>query len=308
LSVILRANCIGSLVTQALSSEETGISGFVTNTFPNSFYVRSANDELLFVTNYSLRSPITVNLDPTSGLEHVVRPMDPVRIGRDRIDIGSGISIDISKALRINGRSSVSSDTSQELSRIGKALRVASTLLDIIDTTQSVMDPNGLAHGGATAFVANGVQSLRRSDPEKQFYDAAFKIVGLGSGFTPSGDDVLGGFLTAHNSLAAAVNRAPILLDLSLLEEKTSWVSAKLLDYMQRLILDEQLQCLIDSANGGDPDALVIALETLLPRGHTSGIDIAVGAILGLSLMRDVALKKEETETIARTLGLSNLA
>ena len=270
--------------------------------------MRSANGELLFVTNYSLRSPITVNLDPTSGLEHAVRPMDPVRIGRDRIDIGSGISIDISKALRFHSRSSVSSDTSQELSRIGKALRVASTLLNIIDTTQSVMDPNGLAHGGATAFVANGVQPLGRSDPEKQFYDAAFKIVGLGSGFTPSGDDMLGGFLTAHNSLAASINRAPILLDMPLLEEKTSWVSAKLLDYMQRLILDEQLQCLIDSASGGNPDALVIALETLLPRGHTSGIDISVGAILGLSLIRDVALKKEETEIIARTLGLSNLA
>jgi hypothetical protein len=270
--------------------------------------VRNANDDLLFVTNYSLRSPITVNLDPMSGLEHVVRPMDPVRIGRNRIDIGSGISIDISKALRSHSRLSVSSDTSEELRGIGKALRVASTLLNIIDTTQSVMDPNGLAHGGAAAFVVNGVQPLRRSDPEKQFYDTAFRIVGLGSGFTPSGDDMLGGFLVAHNSLAAAVDRAPILLELSLLEEKTSWVSAKLLDYMQRLILDEQLQSLIDSASDGNPDALVVALETLLPRGHTSGIDIAVGAILGLSLMRDIALKKEEIEIIARTLGLNDLA
>jgi hypothetical protein len=308
LSVILRANCIGSLVTQALTSGETEIDGFVTNTFPNSFYVRNANDELLFVTNYSLRSPITVNLDPMSGLEHAVKPMDPVRIGRNRIDIGSGISIDISKALHFQTRSSVSSCTSEEVSRIGKALHIASTLLSIIETTQSVMDQNGLTHGGAVAFVVNGVQPLRRSHLQKQFYDAAFKIVGLGSGFTPSGDDMLGGFLMAHNSLAAAVNRAPIRLELSLLKERTSWVSARLLDYMQRLILDEQLQSLIDSASGGNPDALVGALETLFPRGHTSGIDIAVGAILGLSLMRDVALKKEETEIIARRLGLSVLA
>jgi hypothetical protein len=231
--------------------------------------------------------------------------MDPVRIGRYRIDIRSGISIDISKALLFHSRSSVCSDTSPELSRIGEALRVASTLLNIIDTTQSVMDPNGLAHGGAAAFVVNGVQPLRRADPENQFYDAAFKIVGLGSGFTPSGDDMLGGFLTTHNSLAAAVNRAPILLDMSLLEEGTSWVSAKLLDHMQRLILDEQLQCLIDSVNDGNPDALVIALETLLPRGHASGIDISVGALLALSLIRDIALKKEETKIIADELGLS---
>jgi hypothetical protein len=119
---------------------------------------------------------------------------------------------------------------------------------------------------------------------------------------------MIGGLLAAHNSFAAAANRAPILLNMSLLEEKTSWVSAKLLDYMQRLILDEQLRCVIDSANDGDPDALVIALETLFPRGHTSGIDIAVGVILGLSLVRDVVLRSDDTEIITRTLGLSDLA
>ena len=306
--VILQANCIGSLVTQPLSSELTVVEGFVTNTFPNSFYVRNENNELLFVTNYSLRSPITVNLGSAPALEHLVRPMDHVRLCRGRIDIGSEVSIDISKASRFHDRSSVSADTSQELEGLGKALRVASILLSIIDTSQSVMDPKGLAHDGATAFVANGIRPLRRSDPEKQLRNAASKIVGLGSGFTPSGDDMLGGFLAAHNSLAAAANRAPILLNMSLLEEKTSWVSAKLLDYMQRLILDEQLQCVIDSANDGDPDALVIALETLFPRGHTSGIDIAVGVILGLSLVRDVVLRSDDTEIITRTLGLSDLA
>jgi DNA-binding MltR family transcriptional regulator len=97
-------------------------------------------------------------------------------------------------------------------------------------------------------------------------------------------------------------------LDSRLLEERTSWISAKLLDYMQRLILDEQLRLLIDSVTNGDHDAIVIVLETLLSRGHTSGIDIAVGIILALSLIRDIVLNKEETKIIARTLGLSKLA
>ena len=77
---------------------------------------------------------------------------------------------------------------------------------------------------------------------------------------------------------------------------------------MQNLILDEQLHRLIDSAANGEQDSLVVALETLLPRGHTSGIDIAVGAILALSLIRDIALEKEETEIIADALGLHDLA
>jgi hypothetical protein len=42
----------------------------------------------------------------------------------------------------------------------------------------------------------------------------------------------------------------------------------------------------------------------LLPRGHTSGIDIAIGAVLGLGVMRDIALRMKETETLARKLDL----
>ena len=256
------------------------------------------------MTNYSLRSPITVNLDPISGLDRIVKPTDAVRNGRNQIDIGSEISIAISKALRFHSRSGISTDSSAKLSTMGTAIRTASIILKIVDATQSVLDPNSLAHGGTRAFVVNGVLTLGHPDSEKQFREAALRIVGLGSGFTPSGDDMLGGFLAAYNSLAATVDRARILLDLSQLKGKTSWVSAKLLDYMQRLVLDEQMSCIIDAAAEGNEDALVAGFESLLPRGHTSGIDISVGAILAFSLLRDVGFEKNETEAIAGLLGL----
>jgi len=116
---------------------------------------------------------------------------------------------------------------------------------------------------------------------------------------------MLGGFLATYNSLAEAIQRAPVLLDFALLQEKTSWISAKLLDHMQRLILDEQVRLVIDRAGTADTDGLVLAVESLLPRGHTSGIDISAGAVLALSLIRDIAFQKSETEMIADALGLS---
>jgi hypothetical protein len=152
-------------------------------------------------------------------------------------------------------------------------------------------------------FVTDGIIPLRRSTGERLFREAALKIVGLGSGFTPSGDDALGGFLAAYNSLAKSIGRAPILFDFPVLQTKTSWISAKLLDYMQRLILDEQVCRVIDSAGKGDEDSLILGFESLLPRGHTSGIDISAGAILALSLIQDIAFEKEETETVATELG-----
>jgi len=61
----------------------------------------------------------------------------------------------------------------------------------------------------------------------------------------------------------------------------------------------------IDRAGTADTDGLVLAVESLLPRGHTSGIDISAGAVLALSLIRDIAFQKSETEMIADALGLS---
>jgi len=308
LPLTLRAKCIGSLALKALSPEHAPAAGLVVNTFPNSFYARTGEGELIFFTNRPLRSPITVNLDTTSDLEHIVKPLEPLSVRGKEMHIGTDAIIEFSTASLYQDRIEAASEHSSGFTRIGTSLRIASSVLGIIDTSHSVLDPHALAHSGIVEFVSDGVMPLRCPGTEGGFRNAALKIVGLGSGFTPSGDDTLGGFLATYNSFARTTEREPILLGSGLLEEKTSWISAKLLDYMQRLILDEQLHRMIRSATTGDQDALVIALETLLPRGHTSGIDIAVGAILGLSLVRDVALKKEETEIIARTLGLSNLA
>jgi len=308
LPVTLRARCIGSLALKALAAQDSAVSGQVVSTFSNSFYTRTGKDELVFFTNRALRSPITVNLDATNDLERLVKPLESLRVRGKEIRIGADVIVELSAASLYQDRIESASEHGPGFARIGPSLHVASWMLGIIETSQSVLDPHALPHSRIVEFVSDGVMPLRSPGTEERFLDAALKIVGLGLGFTPSGDDTLGGFLATYNLFARTIDRAPIILNARLLEERTTWISAKLLDYMQHLILDEQLQRLIESANSGDQDALVIALETLLPRGHTSGIDIAVGAILGLSLMRDVVLKKEETEIITRTLGLSDLA
>lgn len=302
--VTLRANCIGSLVIQVLSSVDSGIAGQVVNTFPNSFYLKTANGELVFVTNRSLRSPITINLDPRFNLEHLTKPLDPVRVHDRELNIGTDTSIDLSGALFFQGQSSATSELGPEFIKIGRTLRTIAFLLRIIDTHQSVLDSHALAYEGMADLVTDGIIPLRRSNAERRFRQAALKIVGLGSGFTPSGDDALGGFLAAYNSLANSIGRAPILFDFPALQTKTSWISAKLLDYMQRLILDEQVYRVIDAAAKGDEDAVILGFESLLPRGHTSGIDISAGAILALSLIQDIAFEKEEAQIVASELGL----
>jgi hypothetical protein len=307
LPVTLRAKYVGSLALKALRTGNSEIVGQVVNTFPNSFYIKTSTGDLVFVTNRSIRSPITINLDVANSLESI-KPLELLHAAGEGVQIGADSAIDLSEASTCQNQLARPNRLASEFTQIKRFLHVASFILSIVDVSQSVMDPSALAQAGIVDFVSDGIILLRRSGMERRFQETALKIVGLGSGFTPSGDDVLGGFLLAYNSFAEAIGRAPVLLESRLLQEKTSWISAKLLDYMQHRIVDEQLHVLVGSVVNENEDAAVMALETLLPRGHTSGIDIAVGAILALSLLRDIALGEKETESIVSRLQLGSPA
>ena len=300
----LRAKSVGSLALRALSRGGSPVAGTVVNTFANSFYARTGKVELLFFTNRPIRSPVTVNLDTKSDLEKLVTPLQPLTTKGKQILVGAETTITLDTALVYDDARAQSSKASLDFSMISKSLRIVSAILKIIDTSQSVLDPHAIAHNSVVEFASDAVKSLLRPGGEERFRQVALRIVGLGSGFTPSGDDTLGGFLAVYNSFTNAVGRAPILLELRAIEERTSWISAKLLDHMQHLILDEQVRGLTDSVT--DEDELVLAFESLLPRGHTSGIDISVGAILALGLIHDISLDDGDTGIIADELGLSS--
>jgi hypothetical protein len=297
----LQANCIGSLAAQALTEVKSGAIGEVVATFPNSFYVRTTSQQLIFVTSRQLKSPITVNLDSRTDLGQVVRPFEAISFLGNEIRIGEFASIDLDGARF--GHDLVPLNHSLKVNR--DLLNLGSLILVIIDNSLSVLDPVSFAHAGVLEFVANGVLPFRVSDDTMRFCDAAGKIVGLGGGFTPSGDDLLGGFLATFNSFAREIDRQVVTLDSGMVEGKTSWISMRLLDYMQRRILDDQVRRLIGSAASGDLDRFIPDLETLLPRGHTSGIDILVGVILALSIAYDIERRTNETSAIVQRLGLS---
>lgn len=292
---------VGRLAAQALSGPGPRDIGEIVAAFPNSFYLKTRDHELIFVTNRELKSPITINLNSKADLVQIAKPSEVVSLLENEIRIGELGSIDL------NGASSYERYLVPQVNQFAVAresLQLGSLILMIVDTHLSVLDPAGFAYSGALEFVSKGVVPFRRSGDAEHFCDAARKIVGLGGGFTPSGDDLLGGFLATYNSFAQQKGGQIVLLNFDLIESKTSWISAKLLDYMQRRVLDDQISELIRSAASSDTDSFIVALETLLPRGHTSGIDILVGVILALSLTYDIQSKTNETRAVADRLGL----
>lgn len=296
----LSAISLGHLVAQFLTDAESGSVGRVVSVFPHSLYVRTTSGELIFVTCNQVRAPISLNLDSEVELTQLIRPDENVALREREIRIGQSASINLGQAVPFLTQTTPGSN---RLGVTKQALHMGAMILRILDNKQSILDPAGLAHKGASGFVTNGLLPFRQSEDVQVLRGAALKIIGLGQGFTPSGDDLIGGFLATYNHFTLVTGHQAINLEFDDLKGKTNWISAKLLDYMQRQILDEQLSTLLDSSASREND-FILALETLLPRGHTSGIDILAGVLLAISIIHDTLRNDDSTIAIAKALDL----
>jgi hypothetical protein len=300
LRIEINATQLGEIASQSFSKTKSGPIGQVIASFQNSFYIRTREDELVFVTNRSLGSPVTVNLASNSNFEKLIPLNSNVTLREDQLLINDYVAIRLATAKPykdpIEQLASKLTVNHNELGRVA-------FILGVLNINSSVLDTNGISHDQSGRFARNAAVPLREPAHHEQFVPEALKLVGLGTGFTPSGDDLLGGFLATWNSLAGVVGRSKILLNFELLINRTSWISAKLLDYMQRELLDSQVAHAIRSTALSDGEEFVLAVEALLPRGHTSGLDISMGMILATSLILDIENNTRLTETLLNQLG-----
>jgi Protein of unknown function (DUF2877) len=125
-----------------------------------------------------------------------------------------------------------------------------------------------------------------------QLLAAARRLIGLGPGLTPSGDDFLVGYLRGlwlrrqNQQLASpmlACLRAGLLLDL---DDRTTRVGAEFIRYALRgafaEILDQAALALLAPAH---PQAVRSALDRLLAQGETSGTDTTLGLLTCLEAL-----------------------
>ncbi|SDH35606.1 Protein of unknown function [Sinosporangium album] len=142
----------------------------------------------------------------------------------------------------------------------------------------------GLDGNGAVAMLADGCASESLVD----VVTAAERLVGLGPGLTPSGDDILAGVLVAlrHLGTSAGVPRAVRLADWLAAavtydaRTRTTPISATLLHCAARGEAAPEVTAALRGMAGRHP--LEPALQGLLSLGHTSGADLARGLHIGL--------------------------
>ena len=150
-------------------------------------------------------------------------------------------------------------------------------------------------HAGVPRMAGKAMQDLVNATRQ---YDltaasAAQGLIGLGSGLTPNGDDLLVGYLAGLWCTVRDRNeRIQLLSNLG----KTITHHSKLTNDISRAYLyhasqgqvSNLLVNLAEAINmGGNPNRLLDIAETTMRVGHTSGMDAVTGLLMGLTAWTD---------------------
>ena len=117
--------------------------------------------------------------------------------------------------------------------------------------------------------------------------EVAARLIGLGPGLTPSGDDVLVGIEAALHALARP-SAGFTALAMDDVEERTTALAATLLRHAAAGEFAERLHALLAALLGSDDEAIPAAIDRAVAWGATSGTDCLLGVLIGLDVAAGV--------------------
>jgi len=158
----------------------------------------------------------------------------------------------------------------------------ASPLAGLLPALTDFEPPPSASH--ALSSQVEGIQDTLTQRQLNGIVSGLAGLLGLGGGLTPSGDDLATGFLLAlrrwGHLLAPGLLAAEIAHNLlPLAYQKTTTLSANLLECAAQGQADERLLLALDGMLSTDPDPPACA-AALTAWGHTSGHDALVGMAL----------------------------
>jgi hypothetical protein len=139
--------------------------------------------------------------------------------------------------------------------------------------------------------VAEAMRGLLNATRQYELADASavHSLIGLGPGLTPSGDDILVGYLaglwcTVHRSSERAQFISSLGKTIIELSDKTTDISRTYLHHAVRGQISSRLAILAEAiCSGANPGQLHITAETAMSVGHTSGMEVVTGLLMGLA-------------------------
>lgn len=130
-------------------------------------------------------------------------------------------------------------------------------------------------------YLSEAVKGLKLNNGENSF--PAFKyLIGYGPGLTPTGDDLLTGFMSVLTSCGDRIySNSALRESLQANLKRTNYISCSMLLNAANNIYHERVQNLIYAFFCESPEDIFMYTRKLIDIGGTSGSDLATGIYLG---------------------------
>jgi hypothetical protein len=265
------------------------VRGIVHSTFKRIINIHCLeNDELFTIASREIdNAPNTLVIDIDNFNDLELMAGDIVYSANQRLCIGSQLVISLEKAVSWESRVIDFPDNfevikknlfsmKQYIEQLGKGggIKKSYQSQNLFDTEMSKM-----LEARITALKA----AINENDSSRAV-DCALKLIGLGPGLTPSGDDFLVGLFTIMNIRNSPLFQNRTIADEVVKEAKvlTNDISYIALKKAAHGHVRESITQLVEVIFTGSEEELFLSLNKVLTIGSSSGTDIALGLVFGL--------------------------
>jgi len=250
--------------------------GETVKVFENTVYLKTGHDDLICLTSKDVKAPMNLNLNT---------PVDFLKldcISKKVIRTPTGLKLET--IVFDTKNSKIYPITKNHEIKNGLQNRVLFSVdeINLLDTLGSILDNHSPFFNELSYSIRSISESTQKRDLMK-LSNQLSGIVGLGNGFTPSGDDFIVGFLFCLNRILSSSNHKHGKF---VIMGNTNWASKKFIDYSQNGIVIEPLEVFVNFLLSGENE-IKSSLMDLIQVGKSSGIDASIGAIIATVFVFD---------------------
>ena len=258
------------------SYSEGDIIGETVKVFENTVYLKTRDDDLICLTSKDVKASINLNLSSS------VNFLKLDCINKKAIRTPNGLKLETIGFDTKNSK--IYPITKDHEIKVGLRNRILFSVneINLFDTPGSILDKHSPFFNELSDSIRFISESAQKRDLVK-LSDQLSSIVGLGNGFTPSGDDFIVGFLFCLNRILLCSNHKDAKF---VITGNTNWASKKFIDYSQNGIVIEPLEMFVNFLLSGEYETK-FPLMDLIQVGKSSGIDASIGAIIATGFVFD---------------------
>ena len=250
--------------------------GETVKVFENTVYLKTGHDDLICLTSKDVKAPMNLNLNT---------PVDFLKldcISKKVIRTPTGLKLET--IVFDTKNSKIYPITKNHEIKNGLQNRVLFSVdeINLLDTLGSILDNHSPFFNELSYSIRLISESMQKRDLMK-LSNQLSGIVGLGNGFTPSGDDFIVGFLFCLNRILSSSKHKHGKF---VIMGNTNWASKKFIDYSQNGIVIEPLEVFVNFLLSGENE-IKSSLMDLIQVGKSSGIDASIGAIIATVFVFD---------------------